>query len=154
MVIAYGWLWIDIERTAEIVKADILPRGTEGVLTPSTAFAGFVTGLVPLAVTLFGLWAAGSLFHQLAQGETFTGRIGTGLRRLGLSLALVVPAVILSRTIGVLLLTMNNIPGERHLVLSVEAHHLVLLVAGMMIWVIGWVAAEAAALADEHSQIV
>ena len=107
--------------------------------------------LAALAVALF---AAGGLFQSFAQGEFFAPQTGRRLQRIGLWLALFGVLAPIVRAAMTFVLTMNNPPGQRMLALGVSANDIVLVIVGGLIFLIGWVMAEAARIADENRSFV
>lgn len=109
---------------------------------------------VPLLLAGLGLWQAHRLFQLYRAGAVFSLAAGHRLRTLGIVLVALPFAQLLTSAAVSLLLTVGNAPGQRQLSLSLAPSDVVLGLVGCLLIVVGWVLAEAARLADDHSQIV
>lgn len=147
-------LWVDRSTLERVIGEEILPPDTPFRLTPGVLVAAFLLGHVPFVITLWGLWNTLRLFRSFSDGAVFTVEAGRRLRNAGLALGALPFAQVLLSGLGSALLTMNNPEGQRHIAITLQDSHLVIGVAGGLLVVIGWVMAEAARIADDHSQII
>lgn len=154
LVVADVMLWIDRSILDRAIRNEILPPGTAYQLTPGVLAAAFLVGHVPFMITLWGLWNTLRLFRGYRDGAVFTVQAGQRLRNAGLALGALPFAQVLLSGVGSALLTMNNPEGQRHVAITLQDSHLIVGVAGGVLVVVGWVMAEAARIADDHSQIV
>lgn len=147
-------LWADRSVLDRVIQEEILPPGIAYQLTPGVLAAAFLVAHVPFAITLWGLWNTLRLFRGFGNGAIFTVEAGKRLRNAGLALGALPFAQVLLSGVGSALLTMNNPEGQRHIAITLQDSHLVVGVAGGLLVVVGWVMAEAARIADDHSQII
>ncbi|WP_188914264.1 DUF2975 domain-containing protein [Salinarimonas ramus] len=153
-VVAYGAIFLDPDGLAELASRQVLPPGATFTLTPASIAAGFVTGAIPVALSLYGLWHAHALFRGWRDGPIFTQVAGRRLVRMGAALALMPIAAMLSSGLTSLVLTLGNPPGQRTVQIAVSDDPIVMAVAGGLLIVVGWVMAEAARLAEENEAFV
>jgi Protein of unknown function (DUF2975) len=147
-------LWA-VPDWAPIVARDIARLQLEPItLTPMVRLEGFVCSTLYLAVLVWGLCIARSLFKRLAVGLVFEPQTGMLLRRFGV--VLVVYAALTPFVGGLmsLLVTMHNIPGQRLFRFGISDEEIVLAIVGTLILATGSVMAEAARMAEENRQII
>jgi hypothetical protein len=145
--------WSSQEWVAQAAQELGLGRAPVTV-TPAVQFAGALVALVPVGVGLFALLQVWHLFGDYARGAIFTARATARLRRLAWSVIGVALAQLLARTGLGLVLTMNNPPGQRALVVSLSSHDYILLLFGLLLLAIAWVMVEATRLARENEEFV
>lgn len=131
------------------------PELTPGYTVTPIKRAGLLALMaVPLAAVLFGLWHVRLLFGTYERGEIFTIRAARHIRLAGLALAVNAIAAVIVHPVASVLLTYDNAPGARQLSLALGSDTYMLLLAGGLLIVIGWIMGEAARLADENRQII
>ncbi len=131
------------------------PELMPGYVVTSAKRAGLLALMaVPLGTVLFGLWHVRLLFGAYERGEVFTTTAARHLRLAGLALAANALAAVFIHPLGSILLTYDNAPGERQFSIALGSDTYMLLLAGGLLIVIGWIMGEAARLADENRQIV
>lgn len=108
----------------------------------------------PVGVTLYGFWHARLLFASYEKGEVFTSRAASHIRLVGLAMLTSAVLSVAVHTLGSVLLTYDNAAGSRAVVVSVSGDTYLLLLAGGLLIVIGWVMREAARLSEENRQFV
>ena len=84
-------------------------------------------------------------------GTAVTGFL---LRRLAWSLIGAAGAQVVARTLHGLVLTMNNPPGKKMLVLCVSSNDYSFLIFGVLLLGIAWVMVEATRLAQENAEFI
>lgn len=123
-------------------------------ITPIKRIGLLVLMAFPVAVMLYGIWHARRLFMSYEKGEIFTGRTAGHIRLVGLAMVISTALSVAVHTAGSVLLTYDNPPGSRALVVSLSGDTYSLLLAGGLLIVIGWVMREAARLSEENSQFI
>ena len=123
-------------------------------ITPAVQFYGALISLVPLGLGIFGMVQVWFLFGEYAQGRIFTAIASRRLRRLAWSLIAAAATQVVARTLHGLVLTMNNPPGKKMLVLSVSSNDYSFLIFGVLLLGIAWVMVEATRLAQENAEFV
>jgi hypothetical protein len=127
---------------------------------PGLQIAGWQSGLAVLAGMLpacamaYGLFRARLCFLGFARGETFS--LGTVRHLRGFAVGMFAAALggLVSSPLISMLLTLGAPPGKRSLGLTIGSSELLMLMFAGMVWQIAHVMTQAAALADEHAQIV
>ena len=113
-----------------------------------------VVGMLPVCGLAYGLLHARRCFQGFVRGETFTQSTVHHLRGFAAGVMLAAVAGLVLPTLRSLLLAASAPAGSRALVLEFSSDHLLLLLFAGIVWQIAHVMAQAAALADEHAQIV
>lgn len=146
------WFWSSPQWIARTAAPEL---GLGAIaLTPSVHAVAVAVALLPVAVGLFALWQVWQLFGAYARGEIFTAGTTVRLRRLAWALVGVAAAQVVARTALGLVLTMNNPPGQKALVIGLSSHDYILLLFGVLLLAIAWVMVEATRLARENEQFV
>jgi hypothetical protein len=130
--------------------------GKEFKITDSTLVRGICYGLamVPLALYLAGLLAMRRLMGLFETGFVFTERAALEITRIGWYVALIAPVSIGCMTLGSVLLTWGNGPGQRAFNFQFGVGDILALSYGGLLIIIGVVMQEAAKISDEHRQFV
>lgn len=130
--------------------------GKEFKITDSILILGicYVLALVPLALYLAGLLAMRRLMALFEKGFVFTERAAFEITRIGWYVALIAPVSIGCMTLGSVLLTWGNGPGQRALNFQLGVGDILALSYGGLLIIIGVVMQEAAKISDEHRQFV
>jgi len=123
-------------------------------ITPAMQFYGALVSLVPVAIGVFGMVQVWFLFGEYAQGRIFTGIASKRLRRLAWSLIGAAATQIIARTLHGLVLTMDNPPGKKLLILSISSNDYSFLIFGVLLLGIAWVMVEATRLAQENAEFI
>jgi hypothetical protein len=123
-------------------------------ITPAAQIRGAVVSLLPLGLSIYGLVQVWLLFGEYAQGRIFTAMASKRLRRLAWTLIAAAGAQILARTLHGLVLTMNNPPGQKLLILNFSSNDYTFLIFGVLLLGIAWVMVEATRLAQENAEFV
>jgi len=146
------WFWSSPEWVTRTASVEL---GLAAIaLTPAAHAGAVAVAMLPVLVGLFALWQVWLLFGSYARGEIFTAGTTARLRRLAWALVGVAGAQIVARTALGLVLTMNNPPGQKALVIGLSSHDYVLLLFGVLLLAIAWVMVEATRLARENQEFV
>lgn len=154
LVAGYVGVWLTPGAVESLVRKSVLPDGTPFVLDGFAMTAGFVIGLVPLALGLWGLGNAFMLFRGYCGGGVFAPAAGRRLRRMGFALLLMPVVSLATSGLASVLFTMHNPPGQRAFALSISSNHLIIAVVGALLITVGWVTALAARIDEENRQFV
>ena len=147
-------MWASPEWIATTVAHELGLGKAPLTITPSVQVAGAGVALVPVAVGLFALLQVWHLFGDYARGAIFTASATARLRRLAWSILGVALAQVLARTGLGLVLTMNNPPGQKVLVVGLSSNDYILVLFGLLLLSIAWVMVEATRLARENEEFV
>ncbi len=129
-------------------------RGAVGRVGGPGLLAGIAVTAAHASLVALALWVSSHLFSQVSKGDYFSPHTGKRLRLMGgtlLAYAVASPFVDAALSVA---LTVNNPPGQRLLAISISSHDINMVVFGALFLVLGHVLAEAARMADDHSQIV
>lgn len=131
-----------------------LSRLLVGEVTPRIRLRLVAVTLPGTLLALAALWQLWRLFSHYGQGRVFGRQALAHLQRFGwlmVALALTGP---LSNGLRSVALTLDNPPGQRHLVLSYSSNDYVLLLLALVFVAIARVMSEAVRVAEEHEQFV
>jgi hypothetical protein len=148
------WLWVDRSILVDAARRQFVLSEVEIVPTSGMVTGGLVLAQLSFALALWALWNVLALFRGYRDGAVFTVDAGRRLRHLGVALCAFPFVQALVSSLGSVLLTLDNPPGQRHLAIAFEGSHLIVAVVGALLIVVGWVLAEAAGVADDNRQIV
>ncbi len=109
---------------------------------------------VPLAMLLMGLWQARCCFELFRRGQVFTGLATQHLRRFAAWIGAATLAGPMAATVNSMVLTMQNAPGTRRLVLGLGSDHLFMLLFAALVYLMADVIAQGQALAEENERFV
>ena len=121
---------------------------------PGTAIAAGLVGALPLAAAIYALVQMRALFGLYRDGEILTAASAARIQRIGQGLFAIALLGPVTHTIQALILTWNNPPGQRALVIGLESSLLGFLLAGALMILIGRVMVEAARMAEENRSFV
>lgn len=107
-----------------------------------------------LGLNLYVLWHIYALFCLYAMNETLSNRCGHHVRRIGIGLMLFPVAATLYRAAASVLISWNNGPGERELVLAIDVQGLGFAIGGALLVLIGTTIRQATAIAEENRGFV
>lgn len=131
-----------------------LPDLINGEVTAAVRWrlAGALLPIVGLTLALF--WQLWSLFGQYRRGRVFSAASLTHLRRFGWLMVLYALARPLTGGLLSVAVSLDNPPGQRHLVLGYGSDDYALLLLALVFVAIAKVMAEAARAAEENEQFV
>jgi hypothetical protein len=141
--------WSDPENL--LLQFPMLPETTQISALQGTLAAFFgVLSVYPLVATCL---AMKSLFSRYKSGEILTEACANDINRIGRSLVLVAAATVIVPTLQILVLSWNA-PGGRILSIGLDGGTLGFLLAGGLLFAIGFVMVEAARTAAENAEFV
>ena len=156
LVLATGWVWLGDDGLIEQRLRELADMPIpSGVLLPAAVKATlFVISAPSALIGLFMLWQAWQLFGAYGRGQVFGAPAIAPVRRL--AWALVVAAVLrpLSNTLGMLLLTWHNPPGQRQLVVSVSWEDYLCVMFGGLLVAMAWAMTEASRIEQDNAGFV
>ncbi|HEU4458803.1 MAG TPA: DUF2975 domain-containing protein [Methylibium sp.] len=149
-------LWIVGQEPQQVLAWLHGVRPGNGPFTPPLPmhWIAAIASLPGVLLGLYGLWQLWQLFAAYGRGVVFGSEPTRRLRRLGATLVASAFLQPLVQTIVVLVLTANNPPGQRRLVLGFSSNGYALLLAGGLLWAIAWAMAEGARLQRENEGFV
>lgn len=148
------FLWFSLEWVKAVAIRDVGLDAASITLTPAVHWIGALVALVPLSVGVFGMFQAWKLFGDYAQGQIFTARASTRLRRLAWSLIVSALTQVLARSATGVAVTFNNPTGKKMLIVNVSSTDYTFVLFGVLLLGIAWVMVEATRLAQENAEFV
>ena len=131
---------------------EVMPFGLTQI-TPRARLLGFAVLSAPIGLFLYGLYQVRCLFGQYAAGDVLT--LGAARRLKRIAWATIVGAIVRPLTIQGLFLALSiDQPNARSRLPAVTTTDLTFLLFGLLLLAIAWAMAEAARIAEEHSQII
>lgn len=146
------WATPEWARFASMQEIGLDPKSI--TITPEVQLYGALISLLPLGLSVYGMVQVWFLFGEYAQGRIFTAIASKRLRRLAWSLIGAAAAQIVTRTLHALVLTMNNPPGKKILLVNVSSNDYTFLIFGVLLLGIAWVMVEATRLAQENAEFI
>lgn len=146
--------WLNPETTEYTARSMATVPTGQITLTLTVKLLGVLLSSVQVGLLAFALFAVAEVFSVFAKGEWFVASIGQQLHRFGLALALYGATCPLMRTLMALLVTWNNPPGQKLLLIGFNGNDFVLALVGVLILLLGYAMREASRIADENSQII
>ena len=157
LVLVPGLFWMAEPSVLQRAVADLMPataQPSQFTITPEVKRWAMGVVAVSVALGLYALWQVWHLFAAYGRGVVFGPEASDRLRRLAWALmatALVRP---LTKTVVVLLLTLNNPPGQRQLVISLAWEDYLSLLFGGLLFAMSWAMAEARRIEQENAGFV
>ena len=157
LVLVPGLFWMAEPSVLQSAMADLMPataQPSQFTITPEVKRWAMGVVAVSVALGLYALWQVWHLFAAYGRGVVFGPEASDRLRRLAWALmatALVRP---LTKTVVVLLLTLNNPPGQRQLVISLAWEDYLSLLFGGLLFAMSWAMAEARRIEQENAGFV
>lgn len=120
--------------------------------TLTTRMFGFLVCVFPMSIAIYGLIKLTTLFRLYQKGVVFSVTNADCFRRLGYSLiGWVCAKMFLYWPLMSVVVTFNNAPGERLLMIAIGSPEIGLLLLGAIVVLISWVMREAARLEEEQA---
>ena len=152
IAVACYWTWSNPDTLA--IHANLPPDAIKSTLQTWQRLAGGAIAEIGVLVLLLGIWEARRFFRLLIQNRIFCAQAVRCLRAFaGWAMASAITAIAGNMAISVIL-TINNLPGMRHLALGVSSDHLLLFLFAGMVWVMADIIHEGQLLAEENSRFV
>jgi hypothetical protein len=149
--------WCADLQTLETTARNLLPAAHQDIQFTVTRDAQrmAVAALVPgIVLALFALLQVWHLFGAYGRGIVFGSAATVRLRRLGWALIATALLRPVTRTVVVLVLTLHNPPGQRHLLLSLDWQDYLALLFGGLLMAMAWAMAEGSRLEQENAAFV
>lgn len=154
VVVGFLLTFILPDGSASLTRALLLDPDAPVLLDVPNLIAVAALYLLPLAAITYALWGIFRLFGVYAAGEIFSEPANRYLVRIGRSIVAFVPLQTFATAAGSYIVTRHAPPEAQRLVVAVDVSDLLVLVLGGLLWVIGWVMAEATRIADENRSII
>jgi hypothetical protein len=146
--------WALFNRIYALVPMIPLPVRVNHDLSAFTRLLAFLCDLVPLSALIFGLMRLRKLFSLYEKGNIFTEENVNCYRSLGRTLMVWVGCDIVNRTLLGIVLTLDNPPGKRLLVLGMDGGDFTGIFVGATVLIISWVMDEARKMQEEQALII
>lgn len=131
-----------------------LPVRVDHELPGLTRLLGFLTGLIPMSATIYGLWKLRNLFHLYEDGLIFTELNVKCFRSMGRTLIVWAGCDILRLALLSIVLTMNNPSGQRMITLGINSGELTGVFVGIVVLIASWVMDEGRKIKEDQALIV
>ena len=149
--------WLALDTTYDIlgamnlfnITADIT-NFTQSPLTTTTRLFGMTASLMLYSIIMYALSVLIQLFKNYENNEIFSLKNSHHYQHLSYCIFYWVVGSIIHNTLISLILSYNNPPGERMIMISFAGMDFVMLLLGMAVLIISWVMKEAYLLADEN----
>ena len=119
-------------------------------LSPITRLFGFIVSMIPCTVIFYGLNQLIKLFNNYQKGEVFTLLNVNIYKKLAYSLYAWIIAGIIYDALISLVLSFNNPPGHRVIMISFQTPDIVALIAGTIVLIISYVMHEALNISEDN----
>lgn len=149
-----GVFWALFNRIYALVPMIPLPVRVDHDLPALTRFLAFLCDLLPLGVIIYALMRLKTLFLLYERGSIFTEENVQCFRSLGRALILWVGCDIVNRTLLGIVLTLDNPPGKRLLVIGLDGGDFTGTFVGIAVLTISWVMDEARKMQEEQALII
>ncbi len=131
-----------------------LPVRLDHDLVAKTRFLAFLSDLLPLGVTLYGLLRLKDLFGLYEKGSIFTEENVNCFRSLGRTLIVWVACDVVSNSLLSIVLTLDNPPGRRMIAVGLNSGEFTGIFVGAVVLIISWVMDEARKIQEEQALII
>lgn len=146
--------WVSASAPELAQQANLPPGSVQLPWQPWQRLAAAAITAVPLLLLLLGLWQAKRCFDQFSTGQVFTVQATTCLRRFAAWVAAASLAAIVAGAAVSVVLTLQNPPGMRQLLVGISSNHLFTLFFAGMVWLMAAVIGQGQALAEENANFV
>jgi hypothetical protein len=146
--------WALFNRIYAMVPMISLPVRLDHDLPAVTRLLAFMSELLPLAALIYALLKLENLFSLYEKGHIFTEQNVRCFRSLGRTLIVWVACDIVSRTLLGIVLTLNNPPGKRLLVIGLDGGDFTGIFVGVVVLIVSWVMDEARKMQDDQALII
>lgn len=153
LVAAIGWIWFGDPSLIERRMREL--AGMPVLDLPTAVRPGLMLlSALGVALCLFILAQAWQLFGAYGRGQVFGPAAIVPVRRIAWALLAAAALRPLSDTLGILLLTWHNPPGQRRLVLGVSWEDYLCLLFGGLLIAMAWAMTEASRLEQDNAGFV
>ncbi len=147
--------WIFFNRLYAMAGPMIpLPVRLDHDVAAKARFLAFLTQMLPLGVTIFGLVRLKALFGLYEKGAIFTEENVNCFRSLGRALIAWVACDVVSNSLLTIALTLDNPPGRRMISIGLNSGELTGIFVGAVVLIISWVMDEARTIQEEQARII
>ncbi len=146
--------WALFNRIYAIAPMIPLPVRVNHDISAINRALAFLCDLVPLSAIIYALFKLKNLFLLYEKGHIFTGQNVDCYRGLGRILMVWVACDIVNRTLLGIVLTLDNPPGKRLLVIGFDGGDLTGIFVGVSVLIISWVMDEARKMEEEQALII
>ncbi len=129
-----------------------LPAAT--TVGPVKALLVIAAGALALPVLLAALWQMRALFRRYGAGEILTDACARHVLRIGQMLVALAALGVAIPTLQRLILTWDNPVGQKVLAIGLSSDTMGFLLAGGLLFVVGWVMGEAARVAADNAGFI
>ena len=152
-LVGYGYIWTNTKLAYRVVSQDSFPD-LPTTLTFEQNASLFIVGAIPALLFAIVLFQAKQFFDTYSAGQLFPEKSSAKLKSIGtfcLALAIINPVI---RTVALLIMTCLNPPGQKLLVISLSSTDGFLLVLSGLLFMIGYILAEANRIAEDNEHII
>jgi len=146
--------WFYFNRLYAMAPMISLPVHVDHDLPDLTRFFAFLVDLIPLGAVIYGLQQLRRLFLLYESGSIFTERNVDCFRGLGGALIVWVVCHIVRTTLLSVVLTMDNLPGQRMIVVALDSGDFTGIFVGVVVLIISWVMDEGRKIEEDQALIV
>ncbi len=146
--------WVFFNRIYAMAPMIPLPVRVDHDISSLNRSLAFLCDLLPLAALIFALLKLKNLFSLYERGCIFTERNVDCYRALGRTLMVWVACDIVNRTLLGVVLTLDNPPGKRLLVIGLDGGDFTGIFVGVAVLIISWVMDEARKMQEEQALII
>ena len=150
----FAWFWATATPAQLATRLNLPSNVAQGSVMVWQRVTGGLISAVPLGLLLAGLWHARKCFGLFARGEVFTLQAALALKRFAsLATASFASTFLVGMALSALL-TINNLPGSRQVVIGISTEQVVALFFAGMVWLMAAVIAQGLHLAEENANFV
>lgn len=142
--------WLSFNHLPQGFKSD-LPVLVSQNLPLSTLLLAILVSAIPIGIILYAFIKLRNLFSLYQQGVIFNMANADCYRSLAYALIYWAFSKLAFIPLLSLVLTMNNPPGQKSLVVSIGSADLANILIGAIVLLISWVMHEASVMEEEHS---
>ncbi len=146
--------WVFFNRIYAMAPMIPLPVRVDHDISSFNRALAFLCDLVPLSAIIFALLKLKNLFSLYERGHIFTERNVNCYRALGRALMVWVGCDFVNRTLLGIVLTLDNPPGKRLLVIGLDGGDFTGIFVGVAVLIVSWVMAEARKMQEEQALII
>ncbi len=146
--------WVFFNRIYAIAPMIPLPVRVDNDIPALSRMLAFLCDMVPISAIIYALFKLKNLFLLYETGRIFTGQNVDCYRGLGRTLMVWVACDIVNRTLLGIVLTLDNPPGKRLLVIGLDGGDFTGIFVGIAVLIISWVMDEARKMQEEQALII
>ncbi|GHA52911.1 DUF2975 domain-containing protein [Photobacterium aphoticum] len=153
----YYWATIHTQYDAPlaiIAFTDTIAEYTQQPLSVTTRVLAALASLLLCSIIMYALTVLIRLFHNYENNNIFTLENAQSYKKLGMTIFYWVGGSVVYSTVISVILSFNNPPGERLIVLGFNGIDAATVLLGGILLIISWVMLEGYKLADEQRHTV